>query len=63
MDCGVSVYRQKIGFIFDYIIICICGMTSCDACYLILDYLVVKICGGDDWSPCIAGVLKDGSGD
>ena len=33
------------------------------SCYLVLSFFsVVKIGGGDDWNPCGAGILKDGSG-
>ena len=64
MDCGMRCYGKKVGFVVDYVVICVCSVASCNPCYLILYYLkVVKVCGGYDWCPCGAGIFKDGSCD
>ena len=56
MDYGVRVFWQQFAFVVDNIVICISGMSSCDACYLIWTMQVVKVHGGDDWSLCDARV-------
>ena len=64
MDCGMRCYGKKVGFVVDYVVICVCSVASCNPCYLILYYLkVVKVSGGYDWCPCGAGIFKDGSCD
>ena len=35
--CGRIIF--EVGFVVDYVVICVCSVASCNACYLILDYL------------------------